>query len=142
MGKNSTVQLGREFRNFVLSRKLWMTIFGLLVLWLTFWKQIDYLFSFAMYEPEMAGLLIPAYTGLARDFMVAVTAVIGAFLGITGLVQWRHGTESIVNQISETINEHRKEDVDIKEDRNIRYNNTKEEDYYIGDPLLDEKYEY
>lgn len=134
----------REFKNFMLSRKLWMTIFGLFVLWLTFWKQIDYLFSFGTYEPEMAGLLIPAYTGLARDFMVAVTAIIGSYLGIQGLVQWRHGTESVVNQISETIN--KKEDINIKEEKYIFYN-SKEEDYYIGEPLLDEndkegKYEY
>ncbi len=103
------------FKSFLLSRKLWSTIFALSLLWLMFWKQIDYLFSFGTYPPEMASILIPAFTGLVRDVMVCFTAIIGAYLGIQGLVQWKHGTESVVSQATQFIKEKREEDINITE---------------------------
>lgn len=142
MEKSNSIH--KTFKSFLLSRKLWATLLSLVLLWLMYWKQIDYLFAFALYETDKASVLIPAFTGLTRDVMVCFTAIIGAYLGIQGLVQWKHGTESVINQISENIN--KTETISIKEEKYIFYN-SKEEDYHIGEPLIDEddkggKYEY
>lgn len=105
----------KTFTSYLLSRKLWATVFSISLLWLMFWKQIDYLFAFSTYTPEMAAILVPAFTGLVRDIMVCFTAIIGAFLGISGLVQWKHGTESIVNQAASFIKEKYEEKIDKTE---------------------------
>ncbi len=99
------VQINRTFRSFLLSKKLWMTIFGLAVLWLAYWKEVNYLYSFALYPEATTALMIPAFIGLTRDFMVAFTAVVTSFLGIEGFITWRHGTESVVNQTASFVKE-------------------------------------
>lgn len=109
----------RTFRSFVLSRKLWMTLLSLGLLCLIGWKLISFLFVFGTYTADIATILVPAFTGLARDIMVCFTAIIGSYLGIQGLVQWRHGSESIVNQAASFVSEK----IDKKEEitKNINY---------------------
>lgn len=114
--KNSMV-FHKTFKSFLLSRKLWATLLSLGLLWFMYWKQIDYLYSFATYEETMASVLIPAFITLTRDVMVCFTAIIGAYLGIQGLVQWKHGTESVVSQATEFVKEKRDENINIKEER-------------------------
>jgi len=138
------LQVHKDLKTFLLSKKLWMSIFGLSVLWLAYWKQVNYLYSFSAYPQDMAAVLVPAYIGLTRDFMVAFTGVVMSFLGVEGFVSWRHGTESVISQASSFIQEKIKEDktekIDITENTTITYNNTKEDDYTLEEPL--EKYEY
>lgn len=95
----------KTFKSFFLSRKLWATVFSLGLLWFMYWKQIDYLYSFAEYDNSMASILIPAFLSLTRDVMVCFTAILGSYLGIQGLVQWKHGTESVINQATSYISE-------------------------------------
>jgi len=85
------------------SRKFWMTLFGLAVLWLAYWRQVNYLYSFAGYEQAMAAQLIPAFVSLTRDFMVAFTGAVLAYLGVNGVVAWRHNTQSTVQQVTQAI---------------------------------------
>lgn len=33
---------------------------------LAYWKEVDYLYSFAAYDPQITSILIPAYTGITR----------------------------------------------------------------------------
>lgn len=110
----------RTFTSFILSKKLWMTVFGLAALWFAYWKEINYLYSFAEYPESIASILIPAFIGLTRDFMVAFTAAVLGYLGIDGVVSWKHGTESILNEASSTISEN----LNKKEDttKNFNYN--------------------
>lgn len=91
------------------SRKLWMTAFVLCVLWAAYWKQVDYLYSFGTYADPLSGQMITAYVSITRDFMVAFTSALLGYLGINGVVQWRHGTQSVVQQVSEAVT--RKEDI-------------------------------
>lgn len=114
--KNSMV-FHKTFKSFLLSRKLWATLLSLGLLWLMYWKQIDYLFVFSAYQADIVAVLVPAFTGLTRDVMVCFTAIIGAYLGIQGLVQWKHGTESVISQATEFIKEKRDENINIKEER-------------------------
>jgi len=102
-------QINRTFKSFFLSKKLWMTVFGLAVLWLAYWGQVAYLYSFAGYPQEMAAILIPSFVSLTKDFMVAFTAVVLAFLGVDGVISWRHGTESVVNQATSFVKEKKEE---------------------------------
>lgn len=109
------------------SRKFWMTLFGMAVLWLAFWKQVDYLYSFGLYADPLAGQLITAYVSITRDFMLVFSAVILGYLGINGVVSWKHGSESIVQQVSEAITSRSEEQVD---ERIVRDYQSR----YAGDP--------
>lgn len=117
-------QVHKTFKSFLLSKKLWMTIFGLSVLWLAYWKQVDYLYSFT--QPEQ----ITAFVGITRDFMVAFTAAVMGFLGIEGIVSWKHGTESVVNQAASHISEKitKTENINIREEKFIHDDVTYQED--------------
>ena len=132
------VQVHKDFKTFLLSKKLWMTIFGLLVLWLAYWRQVHYLYSFSSYPQDMAAVLVPAYIGLTRDFMVAFTGVVMSFLGIEGFVSWRHGTESVISQATSFIKEKKDETITENINQNITYHNTKEEDYTLREPETEE----
>lgn len=126
----------RDFKSFILSKKFWMTVFGLAVLWLAYWREVNYLYSFAQYPQEMANLLIPAFIGLTRDFMVAFTAAVLGYLGIDGVVSWKHGTESILNQTASTITENLNKKEDNNINQNINYNEHIIEEGANGAPLV------
>ncbi len=79
---------GKSVPRLWLSRKLWMTGFVLTVLWLTYQREVKYLHSFTDANQ------IIAFSALTRDFMVAFTAAALGYLGINGVVQWRHGSSS------------------------------------------------
>lgn len=81
------------------SRKFVMTVFGLSCLWVVYWRQVNYLYSFAGMSPE----IVAAFVSITRDFMVAFTAAILAYLGVNGVVSWRHSTESVLSQTIESI---------------------------------------
>jgi len=123
-GKNNQSRIYNTFTSFLLSKKLWMTVFALIVLWIVYFAQINYLYSFANYPNEMAALLIPSFISLTKDFMLAFTAVVLGFVGVEGVVSWRHGTESVVNQATSFINEKREETQHIIDEsvpnRNLR----------------------
>ena len=72
------------------SRKFVMTLFGLASLWLVYWKQVDYLYSFIGQGPE----IVAAYVSITRDFMVAFTAAVLAYLGVNGVVIIAHGSST------------------------------------------------
>lgn len=128
----------KTFKSYLLSRKLWATIFSLILLWVMYWRQVEYLYSFATYPDQMAGVLIPAFLALTRDVMVCFTAVIGAFLGIQGLVQWKHGTESVISHATEFIQEKRDENVNIKEERTEKVEYTEHVDDSVPNQNLRE----
>ncbi len=109
----SGVQIHRTVRSFLLSKKLWMTLFAIVVLWAAYWKEIDYLYSFT--DPNQ----ITAFVSLTRDFMIAFTAVVLAFCGIEGVVSWKHGTESVVNQAASFVRETREEHLTHDINQNI-----------------------
>lgn len=127
------------------SRKLWMTIFALLVLCSIYWWQVDYLFAFIKMIPTFVGdpatiqaqlvtlqAVVTAYSGLTRDVMVAVTAALGAYLGVSGLVQWKHGTGAMVEQIAETISESRSEVIDERRRIEVDEGRARDENYTEG----------
>jgi len=88
-----------------LSRKFVMTVFGLLTLWLVYWQQVDYLYSFIGQPPE----IVAAYVSITRDFMLAFTAAVLGYLGVNGVVSWRHNTESVLSQVASTHTEKRED---------------------------------
>jgi len=93
------------------SRKFLMTIFGLCALWLVYWKQVDYLYSFVGQGPE----IVAAYVSITRDFMLAFTAAVLAYLGVNGVVAWKHNTESVLTQVAENVkSEHTEKREDIQ----------------------------
>lgn len=107
------------------SRKFLMTVFGLCSLWLVYWKQVDYLYSFSGMEPH----IVAAYVSITRDFMVAFTAAVLAYLGVNGIVSWKHNTESALSQVAENIkSEHTEKREDVQ--RIIHENAEK----FSGDP--------
>jgi hypothetical protein len=89
------------------SRKFLMTVFGLAALWLVYWKQVDYLYSFIGQAPE----IVAAYVSITRDFMLAFTAAVLAYLGVNGVVSWRHNTESALSQVAQSLTEKRTEHI-------------------------------
>jgi hypothetical protein len=89
------------------SRKFLMTLFGLAALWLVYWKQVDYLYSFIGQSPE----IVAAYVSITRDFMLAFTAAVLAYLGVNGVVAWKHNTESVLTQVAQGITEKREEHI-------------------------------
>ncbi len=107
-------RIHRTITSFLCSKKLWMTVFGLLVLWFAYWKEINYLYSFT--DPNQ----ILAFTAVTRDFMFAFTAAVLAFLGVEGAVSWKHGTESVLNQAASFIQE--KSDKTETINNNTNYN--------------------
>jgi hypothetical protein len=80
-----------------------MTLFGLAALWLVYWKQVDYLYSFIGQAPE----IVAAYVSITRDFMLAFTAAVLAYLGVNGVVAWKHNTDSVLSQVAQGITEKR-----------------------------------
>jgi hypothetical protein len=108
----------RTFLSVISSRKLWMTAFAMITLYLAYWRQVNYLYTFGTYPSDIAQAMITAYIGITRDFMVAFTAVIASYLGIQGLVQWKHGTESTISQaasfVKQKVEEHKEEKKEIK----------------------------
>jgi hypothetical protein len=46
---------------------------------------------------------------ITRDFMVAFTAAVLAYLGVNGIVSWKHNTESALSQVAENIKSEHKE---------------------------------
>lgn len=123
------------------SRKLWMTMFVMVSLSIAYWQQVRYLYSFGAYQDPLAGQMITAYVSLTRDFMVAFTAALLGYLSINGVVQWRHGTQSVVQQISEAVT--RKEDITQKIDERVvqeyaeRY---RDDESYVPPDKLPERY--
>lgn len=89
------------------SRKFLMTLFGLAALWLVYWKQVDYLYSFIGQSPQ----IVAAYVSITRDFMLAFTAAVLAYLGVNGVVAWKHNTESVLSQVAQGITEKREEHI-------------------------------
>lgn len=83
------------------SRKFLMTIFALVTLWCVYWGQVANLHGFSGYESTMAGQLITAYTSITRDFMVAFTSAILGYLGINGIISWKHNTDNAINQVAQ-----------------------------------------
>ncbi len=113
----------KTFKSFFLSRKLLATVFSLIVLSLAYYKQVDYLYAFATYPESTAAFLIPAFISLTRDVMLCFTAIIGTYIGAQSLVQWKHGTESVINQTVSSISENikRKEDILEKREEKIEH---------------------
>lgn len=125
----------RVNKNPFLSRKFLFSVSGLVVLWFAFWQQVYYLYSFTGYTNDISIALISAYVGLARDFMVGVLGIIMSYLGVTGFIQWRHGTQTAVTHaasfISEKLDksENKKEEIHIKEEKILVA--PKEDDYTL-----------
>jgi len=121
---NKTIaHVNRTIKSFLLSKKLWMTVFGIVVMWIAYWKAVDYLFSFTLDSQ------ITAFSGITRDFMFSLATIIFAFLGIEGVVNWKHGTETIVNQASSFIKEQKESK--SEETKNVKIELTEELKHYI-----------
>ena len=97
------------------SRKLWMTFIGVGVILMTYWQQVNYLYSFT--DPAQ----ITAFSQMTQNAMIAITAMVSAYLGINGLIQWKHNTsaEQILNSISEAKKEDITQTTTINENVNI-----------------------
>ena len=81
------------------SRKLWMTVAAFTLNWIAYWQEIRYLHSFVM--PEQ----IAAFSGITRDFHWVVAAGLMAYLGVTGAIEWKHGTTSIISQAASLVSQ-------------------------------------
>lgn len=90
-----------------------MTLLALGVNWAAYWGEVKYLYSFI--TPEH----INAFVGITQNFHWTTTAILMAYLGVQGAVDWRHGTtnaiSSVANFVREEINEKREEHVKIEE---------------------------
>jgi hypothetical protein len=83
------------------SRKFWMTVFAAATIYLVYNQSVGQLHDFN--DPEH----ITAFTAINRDMMVAMSAIVLGYLGINGVVQWRHGTGAMIQQAAESIKEDR-----------------------------------
>lgn len=89
-----------------MSRKLWMTSFGLGMLYFAYWREVNYLYSFQ--TPEH----ITAFTSITRDFMFAFTTAVLAYLGVSGVTEWKHGTTSVINQAASFVKEQKDQKIE------------------------------
>ncbi len=109
--KRGMVQVHNTFLSFILSKKLWMTVFSIILLYVIYWRQVNYLYSFT--DPNQLNV----FSGITRDFMVAITGCIMAYLGVQGFVEWRHGTSTLLNQATSFVQKKSEEHItrDINE---------------------------
>lgn len=81
------------------SRKLWSTLIAFALLFGIFVYSVNVLRSFDNSEDN----LIAAYVQIYQTIMVSIGAVVLGYVGVTGVIQWRHGTEGAAANVSQTI---------------------------------------
>lgn len=98
-----------------------MTVFAAALAVVNLWWLVFYLYSFAEYakadsgyEPGTAQMLTTAFVSIAKDHAVLFASIILAYLGVAGVIQWRHGTETVTDLASATQTLFQKSEVDEK----------------------------
>ncbi len=93
-----------------------------------YWTEVQYLYSFV--TPEH----INAFIGLSRDFHWVTALIISAYLGVQGVLDWRHNSSTAISQAASFVSEK----IDKKEvvEQTITYKNAKEEDYSLEEPVV------
>ena len=81
------------------SRKLWSTLIAVSLELAIFIYSVSVLHGFNNDQDK----LISAYIQIYTTFMVGINATVLGFVGVSGVVQWKHGTESVAETISQTI---------------------------------------
>lgn len=113
---------------FRISKKLSMALAAMGINAAAYWTEVQYLYSFV--TPEH----INAFVGLSRDFHWVTASIIMAYLGVQGVLDWKHNSSTAIAQAASFISEK----VDKKEviEQTITYKNAKEEDYTLEDPVV------
>lgn len=110
-------------------RKLWMTVIALISNSAAYWLELQYLYTFI--SPEH----VTAFSAITRDFHWTMTAILLAYLGVQGAVDWKHGTTTAVSQAASYV----KEKIESRSDENKTENITMNEnikEYGIDAPEL------
>lgn len=100
------------------SRKLWMTLLAIILNSTAYWMEVRYLYTFI--SPEH----ITAFVGITRDFHFTTTAVLLAYLGVQGVVDWKHGTTSAVSSAASFIKEKIEESREETTNQNVNITTT------------------
>lgn len=77
------------------SRKLWMTLLGVGIVYSAYWHSLMYLQSVESDKVE-------AFSHMYRDMMVSISAIVLGYLGINGVISWKHGP-SVLSQAQEMM---------------------------------------
>jgi len=64
-----------------------------------YWTEVQYLYSFV--TPEH----INAFIGLSRDFHWVTALIISTYLGVQGVLDWKHNTASTLAQTANFVSE-------------------------------------
>lgn len=99
--------------NHMTSKKFAMTMIAISIIAFMYFSSVFILFLFPN-DPHVSALV-----SMYKDMIVAVASIAATLVGIQGLVDWKHTSNSSSSNISQTINE------EIK----TNTNNAKEEDY-------------
>ena len=78
------------------SRKLWSTLIAVGIEIAVFLFSVHILKGFQNGEDK----LIAGFIQIYQTFMVGLNATVLGFVGVTGVVQWKHGTEGIAQNAS------------------------------------------
>ena len=81
------------------SKKLWMALAAMGINVGAYWMEIQHLYAFVM--PEQ----ITAFTNLSRDFHWVTALIIATYLGVQGVLDWKHNTSSTVAQVANFVSE-------------------------------------
>lgn len=82
-----------------ISKKLWMALAAMGINIGAYWMEIQHLYAFVM--PEQ----ITAFVSLSRDFHWVTALIIATYLGVQGVLDWKHNTSSAVGQVASFVSE-------------------------------------
>lgn len=83
----------------LMSKKLWMALAAMGINIGAYWMEIQHLYAFV--TPEQ----ITAFTNLSRDFHWVTALIIATYLGVQGVLDWKHNTASTVAQAASFVSE-------------------------------------
>jgi hypothetical protein len=99
---NLATKIGLAILDPFTSRKLWMTVIGLIVINSLFWTSVWYLYSFT--EQWKAQLFYQMFASTAW----ATTGIVFSYLGISALLSgWTNSTVSTATSALNTLIEHK-----------------------------------
>lgn len=99
--------------NHMTSKKFAMTMIAISIIAFMYFSSVFILFLFPN-DPHVSALV-----SMYKDMIVAVASIAATLVGIQGLVDWKHTSNSSSSNVSQTI----------KEEIQTNTNNAKEEDY-------------
>lgn len=106
------------------SRKLWMTLIVVAVLWGAYHVTATWLWIYATGAEKDIPHAVEAITALTTIFQVffyALAGMLASYLGATGLIEMRQGSvvQTLLSSASESIKESRSEKIEITNEGRI-----------------------